>query len=125
MEGTIDALILKLGTELKRVRKHEEHNQRGAKGIHEKLVTLRAAKWMAKSSEAPVTELHKPDEQHGGGMDLVFDCGGTRYLLEHTTIESFPEQRRWTETGKRSVPLPAWEDLPECRKDVIRAAFQS
>src|SRR5438128_888907 len=122
MEQTLDERIAELGAELRNLLQNKKHCVGDRKKLNEKLVALRAAKWIAQRHEAPVMELVKPDE-HGGRVDLSFRCANTRYILEHTTTESFPEQRRWTETGERSLPLPAWDDLPECRQDIIRSAL--
>jgi hypothetical protein len=124
MQRTLDELLLERGTELKRLREHAKDRKGPWQKIHEKLVTLRAAKWITHFHGQPVTELVKPDDERDGGVDLAFNCGGTRYLLEHTTIESFQQQRRWTETGHMSVPLPEWDDLADCRADRVRAALK-
>lgn len=130
MDKTVDERIFELGTELKRVREHEKHRKGASQKIHEELVTLRAAKWISLFQGAPVGAQTKPDtpgSQAGSSseaVDLVFPCGGTRYVLEHTTIESFEQQRRWTETGVMSIRLPEWDDLAQCRKAVIRKALE-
>ena len=51
---------------------------------------------LAAIEERPVTIVSKPDCR-SGGCDAIIDRSGVRVALEHTTVDSFEEQRHWEE----------------------------
>ena len=50
---------------------------------------------LAAIEERQVTIVSKPDCR-SGGCDAIIDRAGVRVALEHTTVDTFAEQRRFT-----------------------------
>lgn len=63
---------------------------------HQKRVCIAVAKAMARRSSSSLEDVTWPDEEirDTKAVDMQFSISGTAYVLEHTRIESFPEQIR-------------------------------
>jgi hypothetical protein len=111
--------------ELVRLMLHEKEKKGDAQELHEWLITLRVAQFLAQWHGEPAEGIEKVDLTAEGGIDVRFHVGDHHFAVEHTPIESWDRQYECNETGELGrVEPPTEEELPARRSQRLDRAVQ-